>query len=119
MRPQFTESHEIAYERLWERGSAIVSLYRRNIDDPFTRVFAIDDSNPDYDIVNRIYQNVGSGSHTRHRAHCSRQDIGERWQLSGSANWYENVIDAAETTLLFPVRAAVLGAAHRGRRLGT
>jgi hypothetical protein len=30
-------------------------------------------------------------------------DLGERWRLSGSANWYENVIDAAETTLLFPV----------------
>jgi outer membrane receptor protein involved in Fe transport len=62
LRPQFTERYELAYERLWEQGSAIVSLYRRNIDDPFVRVFAIDSSNPDYDIVNRIYQNVGTGS---------------------------------------------------------
>ncbi len=103
LRPQFTESHEISYERLWTKGSIIASLYRRNIDDPFTRVFAIDDSNPDYDIVNRIYQNVGSGEHNGVEL-LFTQDIGERWQLSGSANWYENVIDAAETTLLFPVR---------------
>jgi hypothetical protein len=102
-RPQFTESHEISYERLWERGSAILSVYRRNIDDPFMRVFAIDDSNPDYDIVNRIYQNVGSGTHNGIEV-LFTQDVGQRWKLSGSANWYDNVIDAAQTTLLFPVQ---------------
>jgi hypothetical protein len=102
LRPQFTERFEIAYERLWARGSAVVSLYRRNIDDPFVRVFAIDDSNPDYDIVNRIYQNVGSGTHTGVEL-IFNHDIGEYWRLSGSANVYENIIDAAETTLLFPV----------------
>jgi outer membrane receptor protein involved in Fe transport len=102
LRPQFTERYELAYERLWERGSAIVSLYRRNIDDPFVRVFAIDSSNPDYDIVNRIYQNVGTGTHTGIEVIFSL-GLGEYWQLTGSANWYENIIDAAETTLLFPV----------------
>jgi outer membrane receptor protein involved in Fe transport len=102
LRPQFTERYELAYERAWDRGNAIVSLYRRNIDDPFVRVFAIDDSNPDYDIVNRIYQNVGSGSHTGVEVVFSH-DIGEHWELSGSANVYENIIEAAETTLLFPV----------------
>ena len=102
LRPQFTERYELAYERLWEQGSAIVSLYRRNIDDPFVRVFAIDSSNPAYDIVNRIYQNVGTGQHTGVEV-IFNHDLGEHWQLSGSANWYENVIDAAETTLLFPV----------------
>jgi hypothetical protein len=102
LRPQFTERYELAYERVWERGNAVVSLYRRNIDDPFVRVFAIDDSNPDYAIVNRIYQNVGSGTHAGVELVFSH-DIGEHWELSGSANVYENVIDAAETTLLFPV----------------
>jgi hypothetical protein len=102
LRPQFTERYELAYERVWDRGNAVVSLYRRNIDDPFVRVFAIDDSNPDYDIVNRIYQNVGSGTHTGVEL-IFKHEIGEHWQISGSANVYENVIDAAETTLLFPV----------------
>jgi outer membrane receptor protein involved in Fe transport len=103
LRPQYTESHELAYERLWDRGSAVVSLYRRNIEDPFTRVFAIDESNPRYSIVNRIYQNVGSGTHTGIEI-LFNHEVGERWRLSGSANWYENVIEAAQTTLLFPVR---------------
>ncbi len=103
LRPQFTQSQELSYERLWARGSAIVSLYRREIDDPFTRVFAIDNSNPSYSIVNRIYQNVGSGTNTGIEVLFNR-DVGERWRLSGSANVYENVIDAAQTTLLFPVQ---------------
>jgi hypothetical protein len=102
LRPQFTERYELAYERIWERGNAVVSLYRRNIEDPFVRVFAIDDSNPDYAIVNRIYQNVGSGTHTGVEL-VFTHDVGEHWELSGSANVYENVIDAAQTTLLFPV----------------
>jgi outer membrane receptor protein involved in Fe transport len=102
LRPQFTASHELAYERLWSRGSAIVSLYRRDIDDPFTRVFAIDASNPSYTIVNRVYQNVGSGTHTGLEL-LFTHDLGSNWRLSGSANWYENVIDAAQTLLLFPV----------------
>jgi len=101
LRPQFTERYELAYERLWERGNAIVSIYRRNIDDPFVRVFALDESNPDYDVVNRIYQNVGSGTHTGVEL-IFTHDLGEHWELSGSANVYENIIDAAETTLLFP-----------------
>jgi Outer membrane protein beta-barrel family/Carboxypeptidase regulatory-like domain/TonB-dependent Receptor Plug Domain len=101
LRPQFTESFELAYERLWERGSAIASLYHRIIDDPFTRVYAIDDSNPDYDIINKIYQNVGSGTNTGLEL-TFLQDIALNWQLSGSLNWYDNVIDAADTTLLFP-----------------
>jgi outer membrane receptor protein involved in Fe transport len=102
LRPQFTETREISFEHLWLKGSLVASLYSRDIDDPFTRVFAIDSSNPDYDIVNRIYQNVGSGTHEGIEL-LFNQDIGERWRLSGSVNWYENVIDAAETVLLFPV----------------
>jgi hypothetical protein len=103
LRPQFTESFEVAYERLWDTGSAILSAYHRSIDDPFTRVFAIDNSNPNYDVVNKIYQNVGSGDNTGLELIFS-QDIGQYWRLTGSANWYENEIDAAQTTLLFPVQ---------------
>ncbi len=102
LRPQFTETFEIAYERLWETGSAIVSAYHRNIDDPFTRVFAIDPTNQDYDIINRVYQNVGSGTNSGLELIVT-QDVNDTWELSGSINWYDNVIDADEVTLLFPI----------------
>src|SRR5690606_19816473 len=102
LRPQFTKSMELSYEHLWHSGSAILSLYHRNIDDPFQRVLAIDDSNPDYSIINRIYQNVGSAKNDGVELILS-QDISDFWQLSGSINWYKNTIDAYETQLLFPV----------------
>ncbi len=102
LRPQFTETFELSYERLWSSGSVIASAYYRNIDDPFVRVFAIDPTNTDYDIVNRIYQNVGSGDQTGLELIVT-QDISERWELSGSINLYDNVIDADQVTLLFPI----------------
>ena len=102
LRPQFTETFELAYEHLWNTGSVIASAYHRNIDDPFTRVYAIDPTNLDYDIINRIYQNVGSGTSTG-LEFIVTQDISDTWELSGSINWYDNVIDADEVTLLFPI----------------
>jgi outer membrane cobalamin receptor len=103
LRPQFTRIVELAYERLWETGSIIASVYHRNIDDPFTRVFAIDPTNANYDIVNKIYQNVGSGTNTGLELILSR-DIRDGWELSGSINWYDNVVDADTVTLLFPLQ---------------
>jgi outer membrane receptor protein involved in Fe transport len=107
LRPQFTETVEVSYEHLWDTGSAIASVYYRDIDDPFTRVFAIDPTNTTYDIVNRIYQNVGSGNQTGLELILS-QDISSRWEVSGSVNWYDNVIDADVVTLLFPVERPFL-----------
>jgi outer membrane receptor protein involved in Fe transport len=103
LRPQFTKTFEVAYERLWDSGSIIASLYHRNIDDPFTRVFAIDPTNTNYDIVNKIYQNVGSGSNAGVEL-IFTQDISSAWELSGSLNVYDNVVDADVVTLLFPVQ---------------
>lgn len=102
LRPQFTETLEFSYEHLWESGSVIASVYFRKIDDPFVRVFAIDPTNTDYDIVNRIYQNVGSGDQTGVELILA-QDISDRWEISGSVNWYDNVIDADQVNLLFPI----------------
>ena len=102
LRPQFTETFELSYEHLWETGSVIASAYHRNIDDPFIRVFAIDPTNTTYDIVNRIFHNVGTGDQTGLELILS-QDISDLWELSGSINWYDNVIDADRVTLLFPI----------------
>tara|TARA_R110002167_G_scaffold58704_1_gene166099 strand:+ start:16304 stop:18715 length:2412 start_codon:yes stop_codon:yes gene_type:complete len=102
LRPQFTTSMELAFEQLWNSGSLIFSVYQRDITDPFIRVFDIDNSNAEYDIVNRIYQNVGSATNNGTELIFS-QELVEYWQLSGSLNWYENHVDHYETELLFPV----------------
>jgi len=101
LRPQFTRNVELAWEQLWDTGSLIFSVYQRYITDPFIRVFDIDYSNPEYNIVNRIYQNVGSASNEGFEI-IAAQDLTDYWSFSGSINWFENEVDRYETTLLFP-----------------
>ncbi len=101
LRPQDTESVEVAVKTGWGTGTVSTALYHRMIDDPFLRVFTIDNSSFTYDIVNRIYTNVGSASNTGVEI-LMTQDVGDMLELSGSFNWYKIKIDAFDTTLLFP-----------------
>lgn len=105
LRPQFTNAYEVGYARSWTGGSLSTALYRRDITDAFLRILAIDDSNPNYDVVNRIFENAGNSTQTGLQVLVS-QDVGGPWQVSGNVNWYRNDIDALETTLLFPTRRA-------------
>ncbi len=101
LRPQFTRTVEVAYRRLWAAGSLFASVYNRTSQDAFQRIFSIDDSNPDYDIINRIYQNTGRATNTGLEALWS-QETGGWWKYSVGANVYRINIDAYRGTLLFP-----------------
>ena len=103
LRPQFTNALEIGFGRSWDSGSVNAALYYRDIEDSFFRVFAVDDSNPNYDIVNRIFENAGNSTQTGLEVLLEHK-IGDPWRVSGGVNWYQNAIDAFETTLLFPTR---------------
>ena len=103
LRPQFTNAFEVGYARSWSGGSVSTALYHRDIKDSFLRIFAIDDSNPNYDIVNRIFENAGNSAQTGIQVLLA-QEIIDQWRLSGNVNWYQNDIDPLETTLLFPTR---------------
>lgn len=101
LRPQFSQTFELAYKRLWESGSIFLSGYHRIIDDAFQRVYSMDESNPDYTIINKIYQNTGSANNTGMELVFSQQ-MAKVWKLSGSFNAYNNEIDAYFGTLYFP-----------------
>ncbi len=101
LRPQFSQTFELAYKRLWETGSVFISAYHRIIEDAFQRVYSKDDSNPDYSIINKIYQNTGSARNTGIELIFS-QNILDFWKLSGSFNGYNNEIDAYSGILYFP-----------------
>ncbi|GBF21576.1 vitamin B12/cobalamin outer membrane transporter [Arenibacter sp. NBRC 103722] len=101
LRPQFTDAFELAHKYSWGTGSLFSALYHRIIQDQYMRIFAIDDSNPDYDIVNRIYQNTGSATNTGIELLLS-QDISNSFKLSATVNYYVNAIDAYQGMLLFP-----------------
>ena len=114
LRPQFTHALELGVSRSWTGGSASTALYHRDITDAFSRIFAIDDSNPNYDIVNRLYQNAGNSRQTGVQLLLEHQAT-TPWRVSGSVNVFRNNIDAFSTTLLFPtVRPFALAASHEG-----
>jgi outer membrane receptor protein involved in Fe transport len=101
LRPQLTHAYEIGLARSWEGGSLSTALYHRDITDAFLRIFAIDNTNPNYDIVNRIYENAGNSRQTGVEV-LFEQQIAGPWRTSGSLNWFGNRVEALETTLLFP-----------------
>ena len=110
LRPQFSQTVELAYRRLWERGSVYAAVYTRRSDDAFQRIFSIDNSNPDYDIINRIYQNTGRATNRGVELLYS-QEVKNWWKYSLGANIYRIGIQEYTGTLLFPtVRPFTLAA---------
>lgn len=101
LRPQFTQTVEVAYRRLWDAGSAFLALYNRRSDDAFQRIFSIDASDPDYDIINRIYQNTGRATNTGLEFLFS-QELRRVGKFSLGANVYRITISEYSGTLLFP-----------------
>jgi outer membrane receptor protein involved in Fe transport len=83
LRPQFAQTFELAYKRYWNSGSVFLSGYHRIIDDHFLRIYAIDSSSQDYNLINKIYQNVGQASNTGFELLLT-QSVGAVWKISGS-----------------------------------
>ena len=103
LRPQFTNTAELAYKLRWNSGSVSLSGYYRSIKDPFTRIYSIDTTNNLYDIVNKIYHNVGSATNKGLEL-IFNQDITKFWKFTFSTNLYNNIIKAYQDTLLFPYK---------------
>lgn len=103
LRPQFTNAYEVGFSRSWVGGTGSAALYHRDVSDAFLRIFAIDDSNPSYDIVNRIFENAGNFRQSGVQLTASQQIV-RPWRLTASVNWFQNDIDALDTMLFFPTR---------------
>ena len=101
LQPQLTNVFELGVTSSWGGGSLTTTGYLRDISDAFQRILAIDDSNPSYDIVNRIYQNVGNATQLGVEV-VVEQQIVPSWRVLGGVNWFTHDIEALETVLLFP-----------------
>lgn len=101
LRPQLSHVMELGIGRGWAGGSMTASGYHRDITDAFQRVYAIDSSNAHYDVVNKIYENIGHARQTGVQL-VAEQQVAGPWGVSGSVNWFVHDIDALETMLLFP-----------------
>ncbi len=103
LRPQFSQTFELGYKNIWNTGSFMIAGYHRMIDDPFTRIYSIDSTNLNYNIINKIYQNVGSATNSG-MEFIFTQNIGTFWRISSSFNWYINKINGYNGILLFPYK---------------
>ena len=101
LRPQFTDTFELAYQRFWNTGSAFVSVYHRDIEDTFERIYAPDTSNELFPVTHKIFQNTGDSTNDGIELTLS-QDILPSWSLNTSVNWYNNDIDARTVEVAFP-----------------
>lgn len=101
LRPQFTQSFELAYRLKWNSGMAYLAGYYRMISDPYMRIYTEDTTNVDYDVIVKIYANTGSAINTGLEVVFSQQIL-KFWKLSGNANYYRNSIDAYTGEVRFP-----------------
>ena len=101
LRPQFTQSFELAYRLKWESGMFFLSGYYKLIEDPYMRIYTSDTTNATYDVIVKTYANTGSATYVGMEMVFSQQIL-KIWKLSGNANIYRNSIEAYEGSLLFP-----------------
>jgi outer membrane receptor protein involved in Fe transport len=100
LRPQFTQTFELAYKTLWEDGSIYFAGFYRLIDDIFERVYT-HDTTASTTIINTIPQNLGKGTNLGFEI-ALEQKITDKWDINGSFNWYANTINAFSGTSIYP-----------------
>ena len=100
LRPQFTQTFELAYKTLWDNGSIYFAGFYRRIDDIFERVYT-NDTTASTTIINTIPQNLGKGTNLGFEI-ALEQKITEKWDMNGSFNWYANTINAFSGTSIYP-----------------
>lgn len=103
LRPQFTQSFELAYKTIWESGSVFLSAYYRSTMSPFMRIYSIDNTNELYEVIIKSYANTGSSTNKGMELVFS-QSVSDILKINGSFNFFENNIHAYLGEILFPYK---------------
>jgi len=101
LRPQFTNTFELAYKNYWSSGSLYVSAYFRFIDNIFSRIYTQDPSAV-YPIINTIPANLGNGRNLGLEV-AYQQTLSAKLRVNGSITVYENRIEAFSGTSSYPI----------------
>lgn len=101
LRPQFTTAYEVSLQQDWSRLNASLALYHRRIKDAYQRIYAIDQSTTNYDIINKIYSNTGKATNTGAEL-ITQWKANKRVKVNASLNAFRIHRNAAQITLLFP-----------------
>lgn len=100
LRPQFTQTFEIAYKTRWKNGSVYLSGFYKMISDIFERIYT-NDNLANTTVINAITQNLGKGKNIGFEIALD-QKITDKWNTNASFNWYNNTINAFSGTSIYP-----------------
>lgn len=99
LRPQFTNSFEVGYKNVWEKGYFYGAVYHRISDGTITRIATtVGNSN----LIYNISQNAGKSYNTGIEMVLT-QDLSEQVSMNLNINGYYNKIDAFTTVNQYPV----------------
>jgi outer membrane receptor protein involved in Fe transport len=99
LRPQYTQNVELAHKLMWSSGSFYTSLYFKNIDANYTRIYLQDPNHTE--ITVKAYDNIGRTTNVGIEL-VFDQKMTSFWNISGSFNVYQNKIFAHSGTIQFP-----------------
>jgi outer membrane receptor protein involved in Fe transport len=98
LRPQFTNSIEVAYKTNWETGSFYNSIYHRIADGTITRISSIV---PPSNLIYATFQNVNK-SYNSGVEIIYTQEISKKYKFNINLNGYKNQIDAFSVENKYP-----------------
>ena len=98
LRPQFTNSIEVAYKTSWENGSFYNAIYHRIADGTITRISSIV---PPSNLIYATFQNVNK-SYNSGVEIIYTQEISKKYKFNINLNGYKNQIDAFSVENKYP-----------------
>jgi len=106
LRPQFTTAYEISLRQDWGSATSSLAVFHRRITNAFQRIYAIDATSVNYDIINKIYQNTGKATNSGVEL-VAAWKAGSGVKLNGSVNAFLIRRPSTTLTLLFPYERTV------------
>lgn len=99
LRPQFTNSFELGYKNVWDKGYFYGAVYHRISDGTITRVATTVDTT---NLIYNISQNAGKSNNTGIELVLTH-DISDKVSMNLNLNGYKNQIDAFTVINQYPV----------------
>jgi outer membrane receptor protein involved in Fe transport len=98
LRPQFTNTVELAYKKIWENGSFYSSIFHRRAEGTITRIAS---SIPGSNLLYAIFQNAGKSYNTGLELILSQQ-LSSLATINANITTFRNQIDAFTVSNLYP-----------------
>ena len=100
LRPQFTQTYELAYKTNFNATTFYIAGFYRDIENIFSRVFTADAQSAT-PVINSVTQNLNGGHNLGAEINVD-QSFTKSWNLNLGVTVYNNLIDAFTGTVLYP-----------------